>query len=300
MKLKKLLAIGALVPALLLAGCAGNPTPEPTPSATETSRPSDTPENPESAGSWDVGQLRAYTYTPQYYETASFYGDKIEFTPDENLVGGDTAQVVTAVWTVNQYIKTAFDSGYFLAGWWESKDDFSQAGIEQVSKFATPSFQKEFSAYASAVSKNDNAEALAWLSPRVFLPSTQPDYMMFETCAEDWVLNACRAEEPAISSYKATRDRSGNVKVQVDVKVTPAYNQVIDGAPGVEPRTYHLTFQLAPDMEALPKILSEEEAVELQTKLADGYKFTEEDYEPYPYRIYGLEATLEVGAPYAI
>jgi hypothetical protein len=290
MRLKKFLALGLLIPALMLVGCTNGNNTNPTPNPTDSASPvAPTPKE------WTADQLSAYYLTQQYRTTIDTYGQKINFTDGENGTSAGAGQATVAVWTVNQYIKNALDNGYFIANWWGAKDKYTPVGLEQVTQYTTAQLERDFATEVKTMSVN-NKDATAWFDTHLFMPTTHPDYTVFDTCEKDWDMQACRYEEPSVQTYDVTRSDNGDIQVKVSVTVTPAYNQVIDGGPGIAPRVYDFTFYLTPH--GLPPI------VDSKVTSAEGYDpskndVDEKDLKPY-YLIYNMDSKVTYGTPYTV
>lgn len=252
MKFKKWLAVGAILPALLLTGCFGGGNGEPKPNPTDTTtqptpKPTDIPTGPDGVYvASSPEELRGYAMTPEVDIITQKYGNIIEF--DDTQAHNTQFQVYAAIWTVDQYINKTLDNGYFIANWWGEKDNYSQAGLNDVTKYTKAEAKQSFTAYAATLSNTPgDVKARDWLSNRMFMAPSNPDYMTLDTCENDWFMNACRTSPPKIEKFVATRDNTGMVNVKVTVTIYPVYNQVIDGAAGVEPRVYDFDFTLQPE-----------------------------------------------------
>lgn len=251
MKLNKWLAVGALIPALLLTGCTGGGEEKP-PIATPA--PSITPDNVQPPGQntgedpfkdWKEGDLLGYAATPEFAHISSKYGSKIVFDDSRKFL--TYYQAYAAVSTAERYIMKSFDNGYFMANWWGNKDQYSQAGIKDISHLLGDEAKRNLETYAAALATDPtNEEANKWLDSFLFMPPENPDYMVLDLCTDEWVMSACRSQEPEIGEIKVTRDNKGYVNVQTTVTVYPVYNQVLDGKPGIVSRTYTLNLDLAP------------------------------------------------------
>ena len=198
-------------------------------------------------------------------ETKQFIeGSQVDTVRDTDSLGATNPVYSSlAIWTANEYIKNNITNLYFVSGYWEKKDKFSDSAMNTYTfKYLSDSVKQD---YLNALQDTSSAAFRDFYNTKVFLPT--PGLNVMPPCYDQWLEEACYtiAPPPGITAVKVTGLTDTSVQLDLTVDINPIYEN--PNAPGgstmIQPRTYHLTMVLSetnsysPDNPDLPIMLIE-------------------------------------------
>ena len=229
---KRLLIILSIVAALALVGglfLIFNPfgqNPEPTPTTPSTSQPRQVTDQIITEATQKVLDTEEFTTSSAKY--SQFLDNQTDITSPF-----PPALVLFAANTAGTYVDNAYLNPYFVSGYWDAKDDLSDAALK---KFLYPSVTDELQSTLTEATTLEEPDAYTRFSPYVFMPT--PGAVIPEDCAENW--NNCFFLDPQIQSIKVvgTTGTEANVQVVFTTQTffqAPEFNE---GIYSVENRKY--------------------------------------------------------------
>lgn len=157
-----------------------------------------------------------------------------------NLGSFNPDLVLPVAWGASKYIEEGFFNPYFVSGYWEKKDSYK---ADAINKYLAP--------YMSESLKNEYAETIktpesipAYFNDKVYMPDSS--MIVPESCAEDWVQEACFRIPSTIDSITYQGVSEKNAIVTVDFTMNTNYQNPTgrDGVLTDQQRKYTLTFDV--------------------------------------------------------
>lgn len=135
------------------------------------------------------------------------------------------------------YIKDAYFNPYFVSGYWEQKDNFSENALNKFLKDKVTEKELE---ELKTLSKGENPREL--LKDKIYMPTN--GIAANEDCAEKWT--GCFVADPQITSISVNGTSETTAKVDA-VFTVETLHQIPDADEGelnVEVRTYKVSFDV--------------------------------------------------------
>lgn len=186
-------------------------------------------------------RVDALATTPQFLE-----GNQVDSSRNLDALGStDPIYAPLATWTANKYVENSITNLYFVSGWWEKKDGYSEAAINKyISPYLTEDLKQQ---YLDNLTEPGSASFNEFYSGRVYLPAA--DLIINPQCFDSWEREACIKimPPPQISDIVITGIDENTLKLDAKVNISAVYQNpnAPEGNLILQPRVYNLSFVIS-------------------------------------------------------